>query len=269
MELTDHQLQQLKTVELRLLREFLQVCQKLNLNYYVLGGTLLGAVRHQGFIPWDDDIDIGMPRKDYERFLSEAQPLLPRDVFLQTFATDPEYPYLFAKLRCSGTVFVEHSLKNCAIHHGIYIDIFPLDPYPEKGIRLFRLKDTLLKLRLSYTLTPEVLSSRVRLLRIPTLLLFPSRKGAVRKRDQLLRSARGTHRMSNHCGAWGEKEIVPTHWFGDGTALSFEGIPVRAPSEYRLWLTQIYGDYLRLPPEEQRVPHHFVDAFDPGIAEKF
>ena len=127
MELSPQQLNVLKEKELELLRLFLEVCARLELTYYVLGGTLLGAVRHQGFIPWDDDIDVGMPRKDYTVFLQQAQQHLPEDIFLQTCFTDPAFPANYAKLRNSSTTFMESAFKNRNINHGICIDIFPLD----------------------------------------------------------------------------------------------------------------------------------------------
>ena len=106
-------LQELKRVELDILARFIQVCQQLDLRYYILQGTLLGAVRHQGFIPWDDDIDVGMPRADYEIFLREGQKLLGEPYFVQTFLTDPPFTANFAKIRNSNTTFVETSLRVC------------------------------------------------------------------------------------------------------------------------------------------------------------
>lgn len=125
-------LEQLKVVELEMLKEFISVCKKLNLRYYALGGTLLGAVRHKGFIPWDDDIDIGMPRADYEIFIRKAQTLFPDHLFIQSIHSENDYLMCFAKLRNSHTTFIESSLRDFKINHGIYIDIFPLDFYPEK-----------------------------------------------------------------------------------------------------------------------------------------
>ena len=117
MELSEKQLNRLKAIELEMLRSFIEVCKELDLKYYLLGGTLLGAVRHKGFIPWDDDIDIGMPRKDYEVFISKAQNLLPVHLFVQTFQTDPQFPSAYCKIRNSNTTFLETAVKKINMNH--------------------------------------------------------------------------------------------------------------------------------------------------------
>ena len=124
-------------VELDLLEAFIAICKKHNLRYMAFGGTLLGAVRHHGFIPWDDDIDVCMFREDYDKFLEFAPNELPAGLFLQTAISDPEYPYGFAKLRNSNTSCIEKTriLNHHCTNQGIFIDIFPLDPMvksPEK-----------------------------------------------------------------------------------------------------------------------------------------
>ena len=132
VEITQLQKDQLKEIQLDLLKKFINACEKLNLEYYIIAGTLIGAIRHKGFIPWDDDIDVAMKRKDYNVFIKRAQEFLPQeDYFVQTSASDPEWPMNYCKLRNSKTTFVECSVKKLHINHGVYIDIFPLDYYPE------------------------------------------------------------------------------------------------------------------------------------------
>ena len=262
MELTGPQLKALKEKELELLQAFIAACRQLDLQYYILEGTLLGAVRHQGFIPWDDDIDVGMPRKDYELFLLHGQELLPKGFFLQSFHTDPEFCENFAKLRNSNTTFVEATRKNCRINHGIYLDIFPLDRCSGKPGFSFLLQKRLAELRISDTYTPQKLKLTSRLARSFSRILYPFPAEAVRKREQLFRSCSQGKYLANHCSPWGNREIVPAHWYGPGIPLLFEGIEVNAPSHYHQWLARVYGDYLQLPPPEQQIPHHYVDDFD-------
>lgn len=254
----------LQMTELDLLRQFIQVCQALNLKYYMVGGTLLGAVRHKGFIPWDDDIDIAMPRADYEVFLQKGQALLEPPYFIQSFETDPRYPMNFAKLRNDDTTFVESSLGHLPIHHGVYIDIFPLDFYPDdlRQVRRLKRKKYFLSGRIAAAFRYEKLPLRSRLKHILCRLLHPSLGRTVRRQERLFRSVTQGSRLVNHCGAWGDKEISPAHWFAEGCLLEFEGLPVQAPKEYHLWLTQVYGDYMQLPPVEKRRGHHHTDRID-------
>ena len=120
---------EIQKIELGMLLDVDRVCRQLGVNYFIVGGTLLGAVRHKGFIPWDDDIDIGMLRADYEIFVQKAQELLPAGSFLQTRLTDTELPCCYAKVRRDDTTFIETSTKDLNIHHGIYVDIFPCREY--------------------------------------------------------------------------------------------------------------------------------------------
>ena len=121
----------LQQTEFKMLKCFVEICNKLNLKYYLVCGTALGAVKYKGFIPWDDDVDVALPREDYEIFCKEAQRLLPKEYFLQTYKTDKAYPSIFAKIRNSNTTYIEKTIAKLPINHGVYIDVFPLDGYPE------------------------------------------------------------------------------------------------------------------------------------------
>ena len=126
--MTESEIKQLKEVEIELFDELDRVCKLLDIPYFMVGGTLLGAVRHQGFIPWDDDIDVVMFREDLERLEKEGSTLFDKKYFLQTEDTDKYYPLMTAKLRKNGTVFLEGCMdENVKSHTGIFIDIFPMD----------------------------------------------------------------------------------------------------------------------------------------------
>lgn len=128
LSLSEADLRRLHQVQLAMLLELDRVCRHLGVGYQLGAGTLLGAVRHGGFIPWDDDVDVVMLRADYRRFLREAPTLLDSSLFLQTWRSDPHFRVGFAKLRRQDSVFREKSSQISRYHHGIFIDIFPFDP---------------------------------------------------------------------------------------------------------------------------------------------
>lgn len=125
--LTKDQQNRIQQLELEVLIEFDKICRRHNLKYTLAGGTLLGAVRHDGFIPWDDDVDVTMLRKDYEKFTQVYYQELNDRLFFQSKDTDPQYQYPFSKVRIKDTIFKETFLAKYNINHGVYIDVFPID----------------------------------------------------------------------------------------------------------------------------------------------
>ena len=264
---TEKELQCIHNIELELFKLFIEICDREKLKYYIIGGTLLGAVRHQGFIPWDDDIDVGMLRKDYEKFLLVADKYLPEHVFLQTCRTEPGYPLFFAKLRNSNTTFIESTARKANINHGVFIDIFPLDYYPLSPLTKIyvtrmlavyhkRMIESCYKHEPSKALKKRIISYIIS-------ALLPDVKKVIEKRDSVVRSIPNGKDIINWSGAWGiKKERVPLAWFDESVQLMFEGFKVNAPKEYDAYLTQIYGDYMQLPSEEKRVSHHHAEQID-------
>lgn len=264
MEPNAMQIEQLKKIEVEILKEFINICEKLNLKYYVIGGTLLGAVRHNGFIPWDDDIDIGMPRKDYDIFIAEASKYLSEHYFLQNHLTDPMWISNFSKIRDSRTTFIESSVKKFSINHGVYIDIFPLDYHDKTNEDLFfrKFKTYTRRIGLAYQSPNLKVKLKKYLVSFRSLLSCWSLRNTVLKKEKLMKNNDATPYWANYCGAWGKKEIAPVSWYGDGVILQFEGINVVAPSNYDAWLTQVYGNYMELPPVEKRKTHHYTAIVD-------
>lgn len=269
----DRQRRQLKQCELAMLQAFKEVCEQLDLKYYLVEGTLLGAVRHQGFIPWDDDIDVAMPRGDYERFLREAPTFLPAHYFVQSLDSEPAYHANFAKIRDCRTTFIESSVKARPINHGVYIDIFPLDYVPRHALarRIVRKANQFCEIRIAQVFTLPLQSQHkpalMRCIRgaigkLGARLLFPTLRRAVIVQKSLYMACRQSDRYVNYCSTWRERESMPVAWYGEGVLLSFEGIPMRVPSEYDKWLTQVYGNYMTPPPVEQRVGHHYAEVID-------
>jgi len=263
MIVSDEKLARLQNIELEVLCEFIRVCEILNLKYYVIHGTLLGTVRHKGFIPWDDDIDVAMPREDYDKFVEHGQRMLPSYLFVQTQITDPEYFSFCGKIRNLNTTYIESTSSHLSIKHGVFIDIFPLDFYPDdkfeqKKLAFFR-KWYTRRINCKYILQDNLSASR-RVKSAFYKMLMPSDEKIIKKRNMLYKKTTSGKYYINYGG--GANEVVPVEWFGSGTVLLFEGIKVSAPCEYEKWLTQVYGDYMQLPPEEKRVGHHYADVID-------
>jgi len=259
----DDRLRRLQLCELEILKEFARVCGKHGLHYFLAGGTLLGAVRHQGFIPWDDDIDVAMPRKDYERFARLAPQELVPQFFYQSPDTDPHYFLTYNKIRKNGTAVYEERFKAAKFHEGVFIDIFPLDFCPKPGPVCHLLFNTLAVMNYRGQVDSgevcapyEEWSGK---LGYAFLRLF-SPRGLVKLRRRLLRlSARLSKRdwLASYAGAYGyRKEVFPWSWFQQTASISFEDAEYLAPEEYSCVLAQMFGeDYWKLPRGEQRKGH--------------
>ncbi len=242
-----------------------RVCAELGIDYFIMGGTALGAVRHGGFIPWDDDLDIGMRREDYEKFLAGAQKRLRADLFLQTFRTEPGSPFYFAKVRKDNTKFVEKYCRKLDIHSGIYIDIFPYDALPDdKGERKrhYRRMKWMLNLYIAkcvtgtsveYTGAKKLLYGCVRHT-LHILMLPVPKRFLYRQTDRMMRKYNG--RQSQYLGYGGLPKIqVPRADVMEPAEILFEGLTVKCPREIEKYLTNNFGDYRKLPPKEERKGH--------------
>lgn len=128
---TQEELKKIQTIQLECLKHIAGICESEGIEYFLIGGSALGAVRHNGYIPWDDDIDIALPRKDYERFIKIVPNKLSTKYHLQSPYTERNCPYYYSKIRIDGTLFMEYCNRRLNIHQGVYIDIFPYDNVPD------------------------------------------------------------------------------------------------------------------------------------------
>ncbi len=257
----DVKIKDVQKIELEILLEFDRICKEEGLTYQLFAGTLLGAIRHGGFIPWDDDIDVCMLREDYERFLTIAQEKLGEDYFLQSTETDPKYVNPFAKIRKNGTVFKEKLVKDVNMHHGVYIDLFPLDYVrPKTKLGHFQLKmlkyfRDIKKNRTQQTGVKESffqkkMSNSMVDRRIKATLNLFSKNNAKFISDLVFNN---TPKLYDDFAM--RKETMDTSIMGN-----FEGHLFPMPENYDEVLKIYYGDYMTLPiPAEQNPHHHIIE----------
>lgn len=259
------ELQEVQRVALGLLIEFDKICQENAFRYSLGGGTLLGAIRHGGFIPWDDDIDVMMPRPDYEKFLEYCRHYEGGFDCLSLNHTEGYFD-LFSRLSDRSTYLVDDS-RVIEYKMGVSIDIFPIDGLGDddaialKNFNKGRFKRELL---IASKWTKYFRSETKSILVEPIRLAFFLMSRLVNKR-QLCASIdtfcqRNAFETSGFAacisGVYREKEIMPTSAFKEYQSIEFEGHDFDIISDYDAYLTQHYGDYMQLPPVEKQVPHH-------------
>ena len=249
---------------------FHQLCQKHNIPYFMLGGTMLGAVRHKGFIPWDDDMDFGIPRDHYPRFLQIAQAELKGPLRLLDYHNS-EYAVLgFAKLTDTRTLVNEFFRPRCNEQIGVNIDIFPLDyangrkdffSFNAHIRRLFKWQKLICFEAKNRPWPKRLLGNVARTLllvdrRLPSKIQQSIEKSLVTRRADDSRWSM----FANYLGGWGLKELVAREVFGTPTLYHFENTQFYGAQHSDAYLKTLYGDYHQLPPVEKRTPHSY-EAF--------
>lgn len=260
------ELRKLQLLQLEISKEIKRICDKNGISYFLICGTLLGAVRHQGFIPWDDDMDIGMSARDYDRFLKLAPSQLDDRFFLQTDKTDPDCGYVFAKVRLLHTHMREKVTDGLHINDGIFVDIFPYDQISAKkadSLSYFKKLQLLGKMKMlkcSYNLnaiTPNPVSRAVNhiLKRVPV-----TRSRIDEAIVQTIRSAGGGNQniYVQRDGMFKGNFAFPGRLFERLVELPFEDTVFKAPGGYEEYLSRAYGDYMTLPSEAERQKGHSV-----------
>ncbi len=268
VKLSKEEVIQLRKTQLEILDFFCDFCEKNNLKYYLFGGTLLGAVRHKGYIPWDDDLDLCMPYEDYAKMLK----LFPKDgnFFLEDVSTDKHYFHSFAKIMKANTVYREYRVQNVRYRQSIFIDIFPIIYVPNSNNLAY----------FNFCLAYELLSIRLQ----PKLIKMPSDKKTSLKRKAAIClswlllwwcpktiAAKLRYKLIDH---YGKKETntisvgmlltghrYPSSAFSGLSKVEFEGRMLSAPENYDEYLNIKFGEYMELPPLENREAHHYLVEF--------
>lgn len=250
-----------------ILADFHKFCAEHGLRYYALGGTLLGAVRHGGFIPWDDDVDLGLPRADYDRLVTLAgQFKVPFRLDGPGLSEGYIYPYL--KVYDTSTLVIED--YEIPFRRGFWIDVFPLDgSFDNRWLRWMHFKAILATKGMVSTKTKayrvDEQPRRKRVARalmaaylrvVPVDLLHSALRWLL-----LLKPFEGARYVGNLLGRWGAREIVASEVLGVPSSVGFDGMSIRAPADPHRYLSSIYGNYMQLPSEDRRVSgHRFLEV---------
>lgn len=260
---TKEYLEKLHRIQIEILDEIVRICDKHNLRYYLTAGTMLGAVRHKGFIPWDDDVDVDMPREDYEEFCKLCKTELNDQFFLHNIESDDKYWLVHGKVRKNGTFFEESTMVDMDVPKGIFVDIFPLDEVPKETSCFQRFR----KKRIRF-LTYIIFKKRKFKIEHSPIIKFItpfipfSIKTLDKWRLKLMKKQNG-----KNCGyyvSYGsqydiQKMTILKSKFDPPCELEFEGKKYKTMGDYKYFLKRVYGeDYMQIPPQEKRVTHRPV-----------
>lgn len=271
MERKELTMQEIQSVSLEILKQVTDLCGELNLRYFLLGGTLLGAIRHKGFIPWDDDIDIMMPRPDYDKFIEYLSKNKLENLTLFNRSTFPEYPYMIS--RVSDDRYILEFDNEKSVGMGVFIDIYPIDGMGatlEEALKYGKPSDYLSSLcfqasRDHYAL--EMTKSPIRKLVKRPVFWLSKLVGKDFFQDRIeKRIGKFDYETSEWVGdlIWlcgGEREIFKRKWLDEYVMVPFEQYQFRVPKEYDLVLKQLFGNYMQLPSEEDRIGNHYYRAY--------
>lgn len=276
--LTPEEFRRMQLVQLETIVDFDRVCRKHNIDYVISSGTLLGAVRHKGYIPWDDDADIMMLREDYERFKTVMSDLNPEICYFQDHTTDPEYRWGYGKLRRTGTQYIRLGQEHMKSKNGINVDIFPYDDVPASTLgqiiqdaycyccRKILWSEVAKKnsrgfMKLWWTLLSLIPVGRV--YKWLDIYVKKSKNSSPNKVRILCFTAIGKlyykHPLKDRYG-------IPKKWFTERAEFEFEGKQLMGTKDYDECLKFWYDDYMTLPPEEKREQHAPVSFIDFGDA---
>lgn len=257
----DSVLNQIHRLDLIIADELKRICEKNNLRYFMFYGTLLGAIRHGGFIPWDDDMDFGMPREDFEKFIQVCERDLDKEKFyLQTDRKEKKWPFNFVKIRLNNTYVEEEFTVGTVGHHGIYIDILPIDNISDNRIvaeiqyKLFWFFRNVLWLKCGYGSENTKKQwyfklSRVFPLSIKQLKYF-------KHKSITLSNKKNTKYVVTSDAPYGlKKDTIKAKWIQSISNYKFEDRIYPGIADYDEYLKYIYGDYMKLPPVEKRNHH--------------
>lgn len=253
----------LQMVILDIMRDIDTLCQKYSIDYYLLGGSALGAIRHKGFIPWDDDLDICMNSENYNRFISIAKEELdPQKYYVQEGIVD--WPLNYSKIKLNGTKIIEHEgYSDGNNHDGIFLDVFRLDNSPsDKFLQL--LQYFFAKIYLCYLLSIRTYKSASLGKRIMIFMSFPLRWKPIRNVVKWMVERYNRRDTEFYAFFYGRTRLkncfMPKKTYGKPLRVQFEDMMLPVPENYHDYLSHLFGDYMTPPPVENQVGLHYVEV---------
>lgn len=265
-------LRKLQLVQLEMAKEVKRVCDENGINYFLTAGTALGAIRHKGFIPWDDDMDIGMLRKDYDRFCQIANEKLDSRYYFQNWINDKKYHLPYGKIRKKGTAYIEQK-SNLKKNAEIFVDIIVYDDAPcdeEQRKSLIRElnyieRTILMKCKCRPWQKEWGVHKGLRLTFIPFQIMswFISQKVLVNAYEKKVRAVQNDKLVYSQLGT-ASLYLMEKEWLENVTDCPFEGDFFKVMRDYDSYLTCAYGDYMQLPPEGERENQHLIVHLDFG-----
>lgn len=257
----DQTLEEIQRYLLNMAKDFHNICLENDLTYYIIGGTFLGAVRHNGFIPWDDDMDIGMPRESYERFINLSDSALPSYLRrLNAGYGNMKRDFLYIKLCNRNTTLVEEINERRI--EGVYIDIFPLDGAHNTKIssKLKYYQSRIFTYGIWLNASEKKRNHPLKKIAQFCFSLFNNQKIYDRANKMLAKTQFSKSKyVGNFMGNWGIKEIMSKEYFGEPTLYKFEDAMLFGPQKDHEFLSAVYGNYLELPPKEKQKSHHMYE----------
>lgn len=261
---------EIKDVLIQLLVSIHNYCEQENLSYFLSYGSLIGAIRHKGFIPWDDDIDICMPRKDYETLIKHYNEKQTGTTVLISPENDPDYYVTSAKLLDTRTVMKEHVSVDKTI--GVYLDIFPIDYWPDDREHAIKQNKKITFLRKMLTLKNLQIDPKRGCIKNLIVMLGHIALIGIGRRKLInkiisVSTMYNENRTPKYAGVvsesdhYGIREIMPVEWMQRITKATFEGKEYKIPAYYDSILSQLYGDYMSFPPKTEQISHHGYDVW--------
>ncbi|MFV0382282.1 MAG: phosphorylcholine transferase LicD [Breznakia sp.] len=257
----EQDVKKIQKIELEIFDEFQNFCKKYNLSFCLFGGTCLGAIRHQAMIPWDDDIDLIMPRNDYEKLIQIAKMHLHEDYFFQHFENEPNCGFVFGKVRRNNTILSETYSYKLGFHQGVWIDIFPCDNISDYAfmrmwdVIRFKFYQNMYIIKCGYSLPiGKPYYYRFIYVFIKRISKIFSQAWLVKRLKYIMtrHNKKQTKRVYPYGGAYGKREILASTVFENPILVDFENRKAKVFKEYEVYLTRVYGNYMELPPMEKR-----------------